>query len=292
MKKNIIPLGFLLTLTSNIFAIAPGDSTQSLNLHKTSATLNIASDKVTATLSVNDRSNTNKDGEKRFYDTFKVFLNVDDEVTFKQESSKFRTVLSFVNLEKKTQFSFDNQEFSGKSTTSLIYHATTAGVYTLFASSADPEKLGSYTITKTITKVVSEKLSDPFLSSCLKVLDYRKNKYQSILGEKVNEKEGVYTYLSSFRLTGNSTDEITFENGGSIYNYNSILAKDLSEAEAQKLFLEIASKLNNYALSKDWLRDPTPTAKSTLFAISSEQDMITVYLKQSKDKYTIKLVFN
>lgn len=292
MKKNILPLGFLLTLTSNIFAIAPGDSTQSLNLHKTSATLNTASDKVTSTLSVNDRSNTNKDGEKRYYDTFKVFLNVNDEVTFKQESSKFRTVLSFVNLEKKTQFSFDNQEFSGKSTTSLIYHATTAGVYTLFASSADPEQLGSYTITKTIKKVIPEKLNEPFLASCLKVLDYRKNKYQSILGEKVNEKEGVHTYLSSFKLTDNSTDEITFENGGSIYNYNSILAKDLSEAEAQKLFLEIASKLNNYALSKDWLRDPTPTAKSTLFAISSEQDMITVYLKQSKDKYTIKLVFN
>lgn len=75
MKKNILPLGFLLTLTSNVFAIVPGDSTQSLNLHKTSVTLNTASDKVTATLSLNDRSNTNKDGEKRYYDTFKVFLN-------------------------------------------------------------------------------------------------------------------------------------------------------------------------------------------------------------------------
>lgn len=292
MKKRILPLGFFLAFVSNIFAISPSDSTQYLNLHKTSATLPTASDKAMATLSVNDRSNTNKDGEKRYYDTFKIFLNANDEVTFKQESSKFRVVLSFVDLEKKTQFSFDNQEFSGKSATSFVYHAKVAGVYTLFTSSADPEKLGAYTISKTINKVVSEKSNDPFIANCLKVLGYRNNKYQSILGAKIGEKQGVYTYISSFKLTEKSTDEIIFEEGGSIYNYSSIIAKDLSESDAQKLFLEIASKLNNYALTKDWLRDPTPTAKSMLFAISSEKDMITVYLKQFNDSYTVKLVFN
>jgi hypothetical protein len=291
MKKPIIYLIILLFITEKTFASAPPDSTERLNLHKTSSTVKEAIDEVQAVIGTNDRSNTNAEGEKRYYDTFKIFLNADDEVTFVHQSKSFRVMFSISSPERKTDFTYDSQQFEGTSSNTFFYKPKSTGIYTLFASSADPDKTGAYTLKKTIQKAKKENSNDPFVLSVKGLLDLRKNKYQGMMGEKLSEKEGKYVFDSKYFFVPNKKGEIIIEDGGKVCTYQSILFEGNTQAEAQQYFNELANKMNAYARAKDWFAEPLDD-KTKSFYISSETDMITLTLKPLNGKYTVLFVCN
>ena len=70
MKKLLFYLIFGLYTIQTTFANIPPDSTERLNIHKTSVKIKEATDEVNAILAINDCSNTNIQGEKRYYDTW------------------------------------------------------------------------------------------------------------------------------------------------------------------------------------------------------------------------------
>lgn len=291
MKKLLFYLIFGLYTIQTTFANILPDSTERLNIHKTNATIKEAVDEVNAILSTNDRSNTNAQGEKRYYDTFKIFLNADDEITLVHQSNNFRVMFSFISPDKKTDFSYDLQEFEGKSSNTYFYKSRMAGIYTLFASSAEPNKLGSFSIKKTIKKVQKENINDPFAINIKQLLDLRKNKYQGQIGNKVSELEGKYVYESKFSFVEGKRGEIIFEDGGNIYTYQSIVFESDNQADSQKYFNDLAQKLNAYAKTRDWFSEPlTPETKSIY--ISSETDMITLKLNKKDEKYKILFICN
>lgn len=291
MKKSIIYPIVVFFIIQKSFAFALPDSTERLNMHKTSNTVKEAIDEVKAVIGLNDRSNTNAEGEKRYYDTFKIFLNIDDEVTFLHQSNSFRVMFSLSSPDKKTDFTYDSQQFEGTSSNTFFYKPKSTGIYTLFASSADPNKTGGYTLKKTIQKAKRENTNDPFVLSIKELIDLRKNKYQGMMGEKLSEKEGKYIFDSKYFFVPNKKGEIIIEDGGKIYTYQSILFEGGTEADAQKYFSELANKLVAYARAKDWFSEPLD-AKSKSLYISSETDIITLKLKDLNGKYVVLFVCN
>ena len=291
MKKSIIYLTITFFVLQKCFAFSLPDSTERLNMHKTNSTIKEAVDEVKAVIGVNDRSNTNAEGEKRYYDTFKIFLNVDDEVTFVHQSNSFRVMFSISSPDRKTDFTYDSQQFEGTSSNTFFYKPKSTGIYTLFASSADPNKTGGYTIKKSIQKAKKENLNDPFVLSIKELIDLRKNKYQGKMGEKLSEKEGKYTFDSKYFFVPNKKGEIIIEDGGKVYTYQSILFEGDTETDAQKYFNELASKLVAYARAKDWFSEPLD-AKSKLLYISSETDIITLKLNPLNGKFVVLFVCN
>lgn len=291
MKKSITYLTITFFIIQKSFAFTPTDSTERLNVHKTSSTIKEVVDEVKAVIGVNDRSNTNAEGEKRYYDTFKIFLNVDDEVTFIHQSNSFRVMFSISSPDRKTDFTYDSQQFEGMSNNTFFYKPKFTGIYTLFASSADPNKTGGYSIKKIIKKAKKENSNDPFVMSIKELLDLRKNKYQGMMGEKLSEKEGKYIFDSKYFFVPNKKGEIIIEDGGKVYTYQSILFEGNIEVDAQQYFNELANKLVAYARAKDWFSEPLD-AKSKSMYISSETDMITLKLKPVNDKFLVLFVCN
>jgi hypothetical protein len=204
MKKTAFYLTIILFCIQKSFAFVPLDSTERLNIHKTSSTVKEAIDEVQAVIGTNDRSNTNAQGEKRYYDTFKIFLNADDEATFIHQSKSFRVMFSISSPDRKTDFTYDAQQFEGISNNTFFYKPKSTGIYTLFASSADPEQIGIYTLKKTIQKAKKENLNDSFALSIKELLDLRKNKYQGMMGEKLSENEGKYVFDSKYFFVPNT----------------------------------------------------------------------------------------
>jgi hypothetical protein len=291
MKKLIIYSITIFFAIQKSYAFVPLDSTERLNLHKTSSMVKEAIDEVQAVIGTNDRSNTNAQGEKRYYDTFKIFLNADDEVTFVHQSKNFRVMFSISSPDRKTDFTYDSQQFEGTSSNTFFYNPKSTGIYTLFASSADPEKTGGYTIKKTIRKAKKEDSNDPFALSIKGLLDLRRNKYQSMMGEKLSENEGRYVFDSKFFFVPNKKGEIIIEDGGKVYTYQSILFEGTTEAQAQQYFNELANKMNLYAKAKDWFAEPLDD-KTKSFYISSETDMITLKLNNLNGKYVVSFICN
>jgi hypothetical protein len=291
MKNLIIYLTITLFIIQKSFAFVPPDSTERLNMHKTSSTVKEAVDEVKAVIGVNDRSNTNAEGEKRYYDTFKIFLNADDEVTFVHQSNSFRVMFSISSPDRKTDFTYDSQQFEGTSSNTFFYKPKSTGIYTLFASSADPNKTGGYSIKKTIQKAKKENSNDPFVLSIKELLDLRKNKYQGMMGEKLSEKEGKYVFDSKYFFIPNKKGEIIIEDGGKVYTYQSVLFEGDTEADAQQYFNELANKLVAYARAKDWFSEPLDAKSKTMY-ISSETDIITLKLKPLNGKYVVLFVCN
>jgi hypothetical protein len=291
MKKIIIYLTITFFIIQKSFAFAPPDSTERLNMHKTNSTVKEAVDEVKAVIGVNDRSNTNAEGEKRYYDTFKIFLNADDEVTFIHQSNSFRVMFSISSPDRKTDFTYDSQQFEGTSSNTFFYKPKSSGIYTLFASSADPNKTGGYSIKKTIKKAPKENYNNPFALSIKELLDLRKNKYQGMMGEKLSEKEGKYVFDSKYFFVPNKKGEIIIEDGGKVYTYQSVLFEGNTEAEVQQYFNDLANKLIAYARAKDWFSEPLD-AKSKSIYISSETDMITLKLKPLNGKYAVLFICN
>ena len=291
MKKSIIYLTITFFAIQKSFAFSPPDSTERLNMHKTSSIIKEVVDEVKAVIGVNDRSNTNAEGEKRYYDTFKIFLNVDDEVTFVHQSNSFRVMFSISSPDRKTDFTYDSQQFEGTSSNTFFYKPKSTGIYTLFASSADPNKTGGYTIKKSIQKAKKENSNDPFVLSIKELIDLRKNKYQGMMGEKLSEKEGKYTFDSKYFFVPNKKGEIIIEDGGKVYTYQSILFEGDTEADAQRYFNELANKLVAYARAKDWFSEPLD-AKSKSLYVSSETDIITLKLNPLNGKFVVLFVCN
>ena len=291
MKKSIIYLTITFLTVQKSFAFYLPDSTERLNIHKTSSTVKEAVDEVKAVIGINDRSNTNAEGEKRYYDTFKIFLNIDDEVTFVHQSNNFRVMFSISSPDKKTDFTYDSQQLEGTSKNTFFYKPKNTGIYTLFASTADPNKTGVYSIKKTIQKAKKEVSNDPVVLSINELVDLRKNKYQGMMGEKLSEKEGVYVFNSKYFFVPNKKGEIIIEDGGKIYTYQSVLFEGDTEADAQKYFNELANKLATYARANDWFSELLD-AKSKLLYISSETDIITLKLNPLNGKFVVLFVCN
>lgn len=289
MKKLLFYLIFGLYTIQTTFANIPPDSTERLNIHKTSVKIKEATDEVNAILAINDRFNTNVQGEKRYYDTFKIFLNADDELTLIYQSDNFRVMFSFIGPDKKTEFSYDLQEFEGKSSTTFFYKPRMAGVYTLFTTSAEPNKTGTYSIKKTIQKIQNEK--DSFGQSVKNLLDLRKNKYQGQTGSKISEHEGKYVFESKFSFVEGKKGEIILEDGGKVYTYQSTLFESDNQADAQKYFNDLSQKLNAYAKTRDWFSEPLTSETKSMY-ISSETDMITLKLNNKAGKYQVSFICN
>ena len=293
MKKHFLFLPLFMLIFQKTLANFPPDSTERLNLHKTSAVIKEATDEVNAILATNDRSNTNAQGEKRYYDTFKIFLNADDELTIVHQSNNFRVMFSFISPDKKTNFSYDLQEFEEKSSNTYFFKPVMAGVYTIFASSADPDKTGRYSIKKTIKRTI-QKISnekDSFAQSLKNLLDLRKNKYQGQTGNKISEHEGKYIYEAKFSFIEGKKGEIILEDGGKVYTYQSTIFEADNQADTQKYFNDLAQKLNNYAKTKDWFSEPLTPETKTMY-ISSESDIITLKLTKNSGKFQVLFICN
>ncbi len=291
MKKHVFYLLFTILAIQQAFAICPPDSTERLNIHKTNDKIKEAIDETKAVLGTNDRSNTNAQGEKRYYDTFKIFLNADDEITLLHQSPNFRVMFSFISPDKKTEFSYDSESFEGKSSNTFFYKSKMAGIYTLFTTSADPDKLGAYSIKKTIQKAKKENSNDPFVLSIKQLLDLRKNKYQGEMGDKISEKEGKYVFDSKYSFVQGKKGEIVVEDGGKVYTYRSSIFDSDNQIDTQKYFDDLAQKLINYAKAKDWFSTPLTQDSKSMY-ISSETDMITVEIRKNNGSYQVMFTCN
>jgi hypothetical protein len=131
--------------------VAKIDSTELLNKNQLKAGISQAKDILEASLTPKDQT-ANQNGEKRFYDAYKLFLRAGDELFLEHSSANFRVMLSLKTPAKdKQELSYDSQPFQGNSFNKFHYVAPATGTYTLLATSTDAGQLGKYRIEKTIT---------------------------------------------------------------------------------------------------------------------------------------------
>ncbi|MFC0184153.1 hypothetical protein SAMN04515674_102310 [Pseudarcicella hirudinis] len=292
MRKNLPFLLLLLISTQAIYALSSADSTERLNLHKINPNTSTAIDEVTAFLSQNDRSTVNQQGEKRFYDTFRIFLNKGEEVAIEHKSSDFRVMLSLVSPLKKTEFSYDQAVFAGNSKNTFYYIAPVTGIYTLFSTSADPAKSGRYSLKKTITRAEAQpgESSNPLADKLNRLIYHRKNKFSDVIKEKLKEEietgeQRIY-FQSSFELIDGKQGTVIVENGGSAFIYKSNLLEATTKSEAESFHKELSSKLRSYAQSKNWEIENT-SAEIPSFYAASETESISLDLREVKGKFLV-----
>ena len=89
------------------------DSTELLNRNQLTAGIPQVQDIIEAMLTGKDKTASQKN-EKRFYDSYKIFLHQGDELTLEHSSDSFRVMLALKTPSKdKEEFSYDSKPYSG-----------------------------------------------------------------------------------------------------------------------------------------------------------------------------------
>ncbi|MDZ7899324.1 MAG: hypothetical protein U5N85_15035 [Arcicella sp.] len=276
------------------------DSTELLNRNQiTDGTLQ-AQDEIVATLTGKDKTAT-QNGEKRFYDSYKIALRQGDELTIEHTSENFRVMMALKSPNKgKEEFSYDSKPFSGFSTNKLFMVVPTTGVYTLLATSTDVGQVGKYKIKKSIAppNAVEAQL-DPNFAKQFKTLSAQKaENFKGITGEKIKKDKkdksvGVEKFKSSFELVTGRGSMILQENGGTVSNYKSVLFESESEEEAKAYFEKTKKQLQ--VLVRSWTEQ---TNTDNNYSASTDKDIITLSIstieavKKKKAVYLVNFVYN
>ncbi len=276
------------------------DSTELLNRNQLTAGVPQVQDIIEATLTGKDKT-ASQNNEKRFYDSYKIFLHQGEELTLEHSSDNFRVMMALKTPNKdKQEFSYDSKPYSGFSTNKFFMVAPATGTYTLLATSMDAGQVGKYKIQKTIAAPNAvEAQVDPNLAKQFKMLTtLRVDNFKGITGEKIKKDKkdksvGQEKFKSSFELVSGRGSMIIQENGGTASNYKSVLFESESEDEAKAFFEKIKKQLQ--VLARSWAEQ---TNTDNNYSTSTDKDIITLSIsnteavKKKKAVYSVNFVYN
>ncbi len=274
------------------------DSTEILNRNQLNSGMQQAQDQVEASLTGKDKSSS-QNGEKRFYDTYKLFLHAGEELTLEHSSDNFRVMLGFKTPSNKQENSYDSKPYSGTSYNKFFYVVPITGTYTLLATSMDAGQSGKYKIQKTIAVPNAvEAQIDPQFSKQFKALTTSKTEnFKNITGEKVKKDKkdksiGQERFKTAFELVTGKSGMILQDNGGSTSNYKSIIFESEFEEEAKQYFEKTKKQLQ--VLVRSWTEQSNTDNN---YSASTDKDLITLSVsseerKKKKVVYSVNFVYN
>jgi hypothetical protein len=276
------------------------DSTELLNRNQLATGNQQATDEIEATLTGKDKTAT-QNGEKRFYDSYKIALRQGDELTIEHTSDNFRVMMALKSPSKdKEEFSYDSKPFSGSSSNKLFMVVPATGTYTLLATSMDVGQVGKYKIRKTISAPNAVEAGlDPNFAKQFKTLSAQKaENFKGITGEKIKKDKkdktiGQEKFTSSFELVTGRAGMILQENGGTISNYKSVLFESENEEEAKAYFEKTKKQLQ--VLVRSWTEQSNTDNN---YSASTDKDLISLNIskteavKKKKAVYLVNFVYN
>ncbi len=275
------------------------DSTELLNQNQLKAGLQQVQDQLEASLTGKDMSSS-QNGEKRFYDSYKLFLHAGEELTLEHSSDNFRVMLGLKTPNKdKQEMSYDSKAFSGNSYNKFFYIAPVTGTYTLLATSMDANQTGKYRIQKTIaTPNAAEAQLDPVFTKQFKALMAAKqDNFKSITGEKIkkDKKDKAVEqerFKTTFELVAGKSGLIMKDNGGQTANYKTIIFESENEEEAKQYFEKIKKQLQ--VLARSWTEQSND---DKTYSASTEKDIINLNItteerKKKKVFHLVNFVWN
>lgn len=274
------------------------DSTEILNRNQLNNGTQQAQDQVEASLSGKDKFSS-QNGEKRFYDTYKLFLHAGEELTLEHSSDNFRVMLGLKTPSNKQENSYDSKPFAGSSYNKFFYVVPATGTYTLLATSMDAGQSGRYKIQKTIAVPNAvEAQIDPQLTKQFKALTTSKTEnFKNITGERIKKDKkdksvGQERFKTTFELITGKAGMILQDNGGTTSNYKSIIFESESEDEAKQYFEKTKKQLQ--VLVRSWTEQSNTDNN---YSASTDKDLITLSIsseerKKKKMFYLVNFVYN
>ncbi|NBB26680.1 hypothetical protein [Cellulophaga sp. BC115SP] len=274
------------------------DSTNLLNVNPLKPNQSQSEDYVTASLISKDLS-SNKNGQKQYYDSYKITLHAGEEMIIEHQSSDFRVMLGLKSPSKSvnTEFSYDANPFSGNSFNKFHFTAPTTGTYTLLATSMDAGQVGRYSIRKTIyAPNALESKVDATLSKNFKaLLASKKGKFKDILGEKIkvarkekamDKATGQDKYNTKAELLSGKAGIIVLENEGQSVSYKSVLLESENEEDVKNQFQQLVKQFQ--ILTRSWLEQPSTELS---YSASTDQDMVSLNISSTEDKKKKKKLY-
>lgn len=275
------------------------DSTELLNRNQLKAGIQQAQDQVEASLSGKDQT-ASQNGEKRFYDSYKLFLHAGEELTLEHSSDNFRVMLSLKTPTKdKQEMSYDSKPFSGGSYNKFFYVAPATGTYTLLATSMDAGQTGKYKIQKMITppNAVEAQLDPVFSKQFKTLLSSKQDNFKSITGEKIKKDKkdksvGQERFKATLEIVVGKSALLIQENAGQAVNYKSVIFESESEEEAKQYFDKIKKQLQ--VLARSWTEQSNTDNN---YSTSTDKEIVTMSIsseerKKKKMAYLVNFVFN
>jgi hypothetical protein len=274
------------------------DSTEILNRSQLNNGTQQVQDQIEATLTGKDKFSS-QNGEKRFYDTYKLFLHAGEELTLEHSSDNFRVMLGLKTPTNKQENSYDSKTFSGSSYNKFFYLVPSTGTYTLLATSMDAGQSGKYRIQKTITSPnVVEAQIDPIFAQQFRNLTASKaENFKNITGEKIKKDKkdksvGQERFKSNFEFVTGKSGMILQDNGGTTSNYKSTIFESESEAEAKEYFEKTKKQLQ--VLVRSWTEQSNTDNN---YSASTDKDLITLNISSEERKkkklfYLVNFIYN
>jgi hypothetical protein len=260
------------------------DSTEILNRNQLNNGTQQVQDQIEATLTGKDKFSS-QNGEKRFYDTYKLFLHAGEELTLEHSSDNFRVMFGLKTPNNKQENSYDSKPFSGSSYNKFFYIAPLTGTYTLLATSMDAGQFGKYKIQKTIVfPNAVEAQIDPQLSKQFKALTASKIENFKSVGQE--------RFKTTFELVTGKSGMILQDNGGTTSNYKSVIFESENEDEAKQYFESTKKQLQ--VLVRSWSEQSNTDNN---YSASTDKDLITLSIsseerKKKKMVYLVNFVYN
>ena len=274
------------------------DSTELLNRNQLINGMQQAQDQIEASLTGKDKFSS-QNSEKRFYDTYKLFLHAGEELTLEHSSDNFRVMLGFKTPANKQENSYDSKPFSGTSYNKFFYIVPTTGIYTLLATSMDAGQSGKYKMLKSIAAPNAvEAQIDPIFSNQFKALkNARVDNFKVITGEKIKKDKkdksvGQERFKTSFELVAGKLAVILQDNGGTTSNYKTTILETENEADAKQYFEKVKKQLQ--ILVRGWTEQNN---SDNNYSASTDTDIITLNIsseerKKKKVFYMVNFVYN
>ena len=274
------------------------DSTELLNRNQLINGMQQAQDQIEASLTGKDKFSS-QSSEKRFYDTYKLFLHAGEELTLEHSSDNFRVMLGFKTPANKQENSYDSKPFSGTSYNKFFYIVPTTGTYTLLATSMDAGQSGKYKMLKSIAAPNAvEAQIDPIFSNQFKALkNARVDNFKVITGEKIKKDKkdksvGQERFKTSFELVAGKLAVILQDNDGTTSNYKTTILETENEADAKQYFEKVKKQLQ--ILVRGWTEQNN---SDNNYSASTDTDIITLNIsseerKKKKVFYMVNFVYN
>ena len=274
------------------------DSTELLNRNQLINGMQQAQDQIEASLTGKDKFSS-QNSEKRFYDTYKLFLHAGEELTLEHSSDNFRVMLGFKTPANKQENSYDSKPFSGTSYNKFFYIVPTTGTYTLLATSMDAGQSGKYKMLKSIAAPNAvEAQIDPIFSNQFKALkNARVDNFKVITGEKIKKDKkdksvGQERFKTSFELVAGKLAVILQDNDGTTSNYKTTILETENEADAKQYFEKVKKQLQ--ILVRGWTEQNN---SDNNYSASTDTDIITLNIsseerKKKKVFYMVNFVYN
>ena len=274
------------------------DSTEILNRSQLNNGTQQVQDHIEATLTGKDKFST-QNGEKRFYDTYKLFLRAGDELTLEHSSDNFRVMLGLKTPNNKQENSYDSKPFSGSSYNKFFYIIPVTGTYTLLATSMDAGQSGKYKIQKTIAfpNVVEAQIDQQLTQQFRNLTASKAVNFKNITGEKIKKDKkdktvGQERFKTDFEFVTGKSGMILQDNGGTTSNYKSIIFESENEGEAKAYFEKMKKELQ--VLVRSWTEQNNTDNN---YSASTDKDLITLSItseerKKKKMIYLVNFIYN